>query len=82
MVYATGSSLTDDNFSFINSNGNFSIFGIEGEATLQVLDVMGRMLSTETFSSSIEKRLDVVPGVYFIRLVNGVDVKTQKVVVR
>ena len=82
LVYATGSSLADDSFSFINSNGNFSIFGIEGEATLQVLDVMGRMLSTETFSSSIEKRLDVVPGVYFIRLVNGVDVKTQKVVVR
>ena len=82
LVYATGSSLADDSFSFINSNGNFSIFGIEGEATLQVLDVMGRMLSSETFSSSIEKRLDVVPGVYFIRLVNGVDVKTQKVVVR
>ncbi|MBQ6307929.1 MAG: fibronectin type III domain-containing protein [Bacteroidales bacterium] len=82
LVYATGSSLTDDNFSFINSNGNFSIFGIEGEATLQVLDVMGRMLSTETFSSSIEKRLDVVPGVYFIRLLSGDDVKTQKIVVR
>ena len=82
LVYATGSSLADDSFSFINSNGNFSIFGIEGEATLQVLDMMGRMLSTETFNGSIEKRLDVAPGVYFIRLVNGDDVKTQKVVVR
>jgi hypothetical protein len=82
LVYATGSSIDGDSFSFFNSNGNFSIFGIEGEATLQVLDVMGRMLSTETFSGSIEKRLDVAPGVYFIRLVNGEDVKTQKIVVR
>ena len=82
LVYATGSSVAGDSFSFFNSNGNFSIFGIEGEATLQVLDVMGRMLSTETFSGSIEKRLDVAPGVYFIRLVNGDDVKTQKIIVR
>ena len=82
LVYATGSSIAGDSFTFLNSNGNFSIFGIEGEATLQVLDVMGRMLSTETFSGSIEKRLDVAPGVYFIRLVNGEDVKTQKIVVR
>lgn len=82
LVYATGSSIDGDNFTFLNSNGNFSIFGIEGEATLQVLDVMGRMLSTESFNGSIDKRLDVAPGVYFIRLVNGSDVKTQKIVVR
>ena len=82
LVFATGSSVSGDNFSFINSNGNFSIFGIEGEATLQVFDVMGRMLSSETFSGSIEKQLHVAPGVYFIHLVNGQDVKTQKIVVR
>ena len=82
LVYATGSSVAGDSFSFFNSNGNFSIFGIEGEATLQVYDVMGRVLSTETFNGSIDKQLNVAPGVYFIRLVNGDDVKTQKIVVR
>ena len=82
LVYATGSSVDGDSFTFLNSNGNFSIFGIEGEATLQVLDVMGRMLSTETFNGSIEKRLDVAPGVYFIRLLSGDDVKTQKIAIR
>ena len=82
LVYATGSSIDGDSFTFLNSNGNFSIFGIEGQATLQVLDVMGRMLSTETFNGSIEKRLNVAPGVYFIRLLSGNDVKTQKIVVR
>ena len=82
LVYATGSSIAGDSFTFLNSNGNFSIFGIEGEATLQVFDMMGRMLSTETFSGSIDKQLNVAPGVYFIRLLNGEDVKTQKIVVR
>ena len=82
LVYATGNSVTDNSFSFFNSNGSFSIFGIEGEATLQVFDVMGRVLSTETFNGSIEKQLNVAPGVYFIRLINGDDVKTQKIVVR
>lgn len=82
LVYATGSSVDGDSFTFLNSNGNFSIFGIEGEATLQVLDVMGRMLSTESFNGSIDKHLDVAPGVYFIRLLSGDDVKTQKIVVR
>ena len=82
LVFATGSSVAGDSFTFINSNGNFSIFGIEGEATLQVFDVMGRVLSTETFSGSIEKRLNVAPGVYFIRLLSDEDVKTQKIVVR
>ena len=82
LVFATGSSVDNDSFSFINSNGNFSIFGVKEETTLQVFDMMGRMLSSETFSSNIEKRLDVAPGVYVIRLVNGDDVKTQKIVVR
>lgn len=82
LVYATGSSIDGDSFTFLNSNGNFSIFGIEGEATLQVFDVMGRMLSTEKFNGSIDKHLNVGPGVYFIRLLTGDDVKTQKIVVR
>ncbi len=82
LVYATGNSVASDSFTFINSNGSFSIFGIDGEATLQVFDMMGRVLSTETFSGSIDKQLNVAPGVYFIRLMSGEDVKTQKIVVR
>jgi hypothetical protein len=82
LVFATGSSVDGDSFGFINGMGNLTIFGIEGEATLQVIDVTGRMLSSETFSGSYEKRLNVAPGVYMLRLVNGNDVKVQKIVVR
>ena len=82
LVFATGSSVTNSNFGFINGMGNLCIFGIEGTATLQVIDVTGRIISTETFSGSYEKNLNVAPGVYMLRLINGNDVKVQKMVVK
>jgi len=81
LVFATGSTVTDDNFCFVN-NGTLIVLGVEGEATLQVVDVMGRMLSSESFSGSYEKHLNVVPGVYMIRLINGNDVKVQKIIIK
>ena len=82
LVFAVGSSATDDTFGFVNASGNFCIFGIEGEATVQVIDVLGHVLSSETFSGSYEKRINGTPGVYMVRLIQGNDVKVQKVVVR
>ena len=82
LVFATGSSVEDDSFGFINGSGNLCIFGIEGEATLQVIDVTGRILSTETFSGCYEKQLNVAPGVYVLHLINGDNIKSQKMVVK
>ena len=82
LVFATGSSTGSDTFGFVNASGNFCIFGIEGEATVQVIDVLGHVLSSEQFSGSYERQLNVAPGVYMIRLIQGNDVKVQKVVVR
>ena len=82
LVFATGSSVDGDSFSFINGAGNLCIFGIEGEATVQVVDVLGHVLSSETFSGSYEKKFDVAPSVYMIRLIQGNDVKTQKMVIK
>jgi hypothetical protein len=63
------------------SNGNL-VVNNEGNATLQVIDVMGRVLSNQTISGTAELSLNQQPGVYVLRLVNGNDVKTQKIVVR
>ena len=84
LQFATGTSENAEGstFGFVNASGNFTVFGIDGEATLQVIDVTGRVLSSETFSGSYEKRLNVAPGVYLLRLIHGDDVKVQKVVVR
>ena len=54
----------------------------EGQATLQVIDLNGRILSSETVSGSVSKTINAVPGVYMLRLINGENVKVQKVVVR
>ena len=82
LLFATGSSEDGDTFGFVNGAGNLSIYGIEGEATLQVMDVNGRVLSTETFSGSYEKSLNVAAGIYMLRLTNGDNVRVQKMVIR
>ena len=78
LVFATSDS-NDENFAFFN-NGNL-IINNDGEATLQVVDVMGRILSSETVSGSCSKHINAAKGVYMIRLINGSDVKVQKIVV-
>ena len=68
-----------DSFGFCN-NGNW-IINNEGEAILQVVDVEGRILSSEEISGCVSKRIEAAPGVYMLRLINGNDVKVQKIVV-
>ena len=84
LVFATGTSTDSETgtFGFVNASGNFCIFGIEGEATVQVIDVLGHVLSSEQFSGSYERHLNVAPGVYMVRLIQGNDIRVQKVVVR
>jgi hypothetical protein len=62
-------------------NGSW-IIANEGQATLQVIDLNGRILSSETVNGSVSTSINANPGVYMLRLVNGNDVKVQKVVVR
>ena len=79
LVFATGGDSDGDSFAFF-SNGSFVVSN-EGEATLQVVDVMGRILKSENISGSASVKVDAASGVYMLRLVNGNDVKVQKVVV-
>ena len=81
LVFAKGNNDSDSNFGFI-SDGNLMILGIDGVATLQVIDVTGRILSSETFSGSYSKAINAANGVYMIRLIQGENVRTQKIVVK
>ena len=78
LVFATGNS--EDNFAFFN-NGNLVVSN-DGNATLQVVDVNGRILSSESINGSTSISMNVASGVYMIRLINGDNVKVQKVVVK
>lgn len=67
----------ENGFAFM-SNGNLIINNIEGEATMQIVDVAGRVISTETVNGSYNKALNLKAGVYVIKL----NEMTQKVVVK
>ena len=68
LVFATDDedgTLTDTGTFAFNSNGNW-IISNEGEATLQLVDINGRILSSETINGSVSKAIDVAPGVYIL----------------
>ena len=75
----------EDNY---NNNDNFAYFNngelvINGEGMLQIVDVLGRIVVSEqlyTLNSQLST-LNYTPGVYVLRLINGDDVKTQKMVI-
>ena len=69
----------DDNapFAFL-SNGNIII---NGEGVLQIVDVTGRIVVQGDAINRVSTS-GMTPGVYVLRLINGNDVKTQKIVVR
>ena len=82
LVFASNGTNEADESSFaFFSNGNL-IVNNEGNATLQVIDINGRILSSETISGSCSKAINATTGVYMLRLINGENVKVQKVVVR
>ena len=80
LVFATGNNANDDAFAFY-SNGSF-VINNEGEATLQVIDMNGRILKSESINGCANVDVKAAAGVYVLRLVNGNDVKVQKVVVK
>ncbi len=53
-----------------------------GEATLQVIDVTGRIVKNVALEGNATVSINETPGVYMMRLLNGNDVKVQKVVIR
>jgi hypothetical protein len=68
---------------FAYYNGSEWVINNMGDATLQVVDVMGRVLSSETVSGNATlSTSNLSAGVYVMRLINGENVMTQKIVVR
>jgi hypothetical protein len=69
----------DEDFAFV-SNGELII---NGTGTLQVIDALGRLLISKNLSplTSHLSLLTFKPGVYVLRLIDGENVKTQKIVI-
>ena len=78
LVFICGDADGDnENFAFI-SNGNLII---NGEGAAQMVDMMGRVVVSVDGRSRCVPTTGMVPGVYVLRLIDGNDVKTQKIVI-
>ena len=83
LLYATLDGVGENNAeAFAFFNGNEWVVNNEGEANLQVIDMTGRLISSETVNGTVTVSLNQSAGIYMLRLVNGNNVKVQKVVVR
>jgi len=80
LVYSNSEDTDCDNatFAFI-SNGDI-IVNHEGHATLQILDLAGRIVMSGDEMNRISTK-GMAPGVYVIRLVTADEVRTQKIIV-
>ena len=70
--------MNEDTFAFFN--GNEWVINSEGEATLQVIDMMGRVVSSQRINGNANVNINEAKGVYVIRLIQNDLVKTQKIV--
>ena len=83
LVFGEGAADDDDDFAFIDANGNIIINGIDGHATIQLIDLLGHVLVTSDVHSDFSLPTSDFPGgMYLLRLINGDNVKTQKIVVK
>ena len=82
LVFATKDGLSTGSGTFaFYSIGSFVIYN-EGNATLQVIDINGRILKSESINGCANVNVNAAQGIYMLRLVNGESVKVQKVVVK
>jgi hypothetical protein len=79
LVFTTSDN--DENQIAFISNGEIILNGVNGYTTVQLIDVNGRILSSLNGANRISTE-DLAAGVYMIRLINGSDVKTQKIVLK
>ena len=83
LVFATGNvSDENDHFAYI-SNGEIRLL-VETchGASLQVIDMTGRIIVDHRDGVHTVSTAGMTPGVYVLRLINGDDLKTQKIVIQ
>ena len=68
------------NFAYFD--GSNWVVSNTGKASLQVVDVTGRLISSEVIEGNASLKVTAAPGLYVMRLVSGNNVRVQKIVVR
>ena len=61
-------------------NGSAWVINASADAIVQVIDMMGRVVVSTDVAHNVSTK-GIAPGVYVMRLIDGNDVKTQKIIV-
>jgi len=77
---ADGPSADDQPFAYY-ANGEIRIVADACDASLQVVDVTGRVVASVGEHTRCVPTTGMAPGVYVLRLINGDNVRTQKIVI-
>ena len=77
LVFANENDNQNEDFAFI-SNGELII---NGTGTIQIIDMIGRVIVSRDVVRNVSTQ-GMTPGVYVLRLVNGENVKTQKIIIK
>ena len=81
VVFAAKSAFEGDNASnFAFHNGSAWVINASADATVQVIDMTGRVVVSTDVARGVSTN-GIAPGVYVMRLIDGNDVKTQKILV-
>ena len=81
VVFVAKSAFEGDNASsFAFHNGSAWVINASADATVQVIDMTGRVVVSTDVARGVSTN-GIAPGVYVMRLIDGNDVKTQKIVV-
>ena len=75
-----GEAACEPPFAYI-SNGNIVITADAGDATLQIVDMMGRVIASYGGHTRYVTTNGMLAGVYVLRLINGDKVRVQKIVI-
>ena len=68
----------NEDFAFI-ANGEIIV---NGSGTVQVIDMLGRIIVQRRDAMHCVSTTGITPGVYVVRLINGNNVKTQKIIIK
>lgn len=58
------------------------VSGLEGTSKVEIYTITGQLLKTENFENEIRVKLDLNAGMYLVKVTNGVQSTTKKIIVK
>jgi endonuclease I len=64
------------------ANDKLTIAGIQGSAKAEVYSYTGQLVASQHFSDTTTMQLNLPSGIYFVKVISGTKITTQKLIVR